>query len=44
MPPAMNYPIDAQSLAFGDMNGDGRIDLVAGTYAKSVNLLLGECR
>jgi hypothetical protein len=40
----IDYPVDAQSLAFGDMNGDGRIDLVAGTYARSVNVLLGECR
>ena len=42
--PRIDYPIDARALAFGDMNGDGRLDLVAATYSNMVNVLLGSCR
>jgi len=42
--PKLDYPVDAQGLAFGDMNGDGRLDLVAATYSNSVSVFFGSCR
>jgi hypothetical protein len=42
--PKVDFPVDARGLAFADMNGDGRLDLVAATYSSKVNVLLGSCR
>jgi hypothetical protein len=42
--PTVDFPVDARGLAFADMDGDGRLDLVAATYSNAVNVLLASCR
>jgi hypothetical protein len=42
--PRVDYPAAAASLALGDLNGDGQLDVVVATPTKSLEVLFGACR
>jgi hypothetical protein len=43
-PSSLVYAASSTSLSVGDLNGDGRADVVVAAHSSSVALLLNSCR